>query len=70
MGIYATNYRDRLDISFILYYPQKPLVSTRTAKYTNSEILPAGENATVAIACYGGLTYNPCHSTKLWQVGV
>jgi len=62
MGIYATNYRDRLDISFILYYPQKPMVSTRTAKYTNSEILPAGENAVVAIACYGGLTYNPCHS--------
>mgnify|MGYP000476366140 CR=1 FL=1 len=54
MGIYATNYRDRLDISFILYYPQKPLVSTRTAKYTNSEILPAGENAVVAIACYTG----------------
>jgi DNA-directed RNA polymerase II subunit RPB2 len=54
MGIYATNYRDRLDISFILYYPQKPLVSTRAAKYTNSEILPPGENCTVAIACYTG----------------
>ncbi|NBX75254.1 MAG: hypothetical protein EBQ92_01710, partial [Proteobacteria bacterium] len=54
MGIYATNYRDRLDISFILYYPQKPLVTTRTAKYTNSEILSAGENAMVAIACYTG----------------
>lgn len=54
MGIYATNYRDRLDISFILYYPQKPLVTTRTAKYTNSEILPSGENAMVAIACYTG----------------
>jgi DNA-directed RNA polymerase beta subunit/intein/homing endonuclease len=54
MGIYATNYRDRKDISFILYYPQRPLVSTRSAKYTNSEILPAGENATVAIACYTG----------------
>jgi DNA-directed RNA polymerase II subunit RPB2 len=62
MGIYATNYRDRLDISFILYYPQKALVSTRTAKYTNSEILPAGENAIVAIACYTGLTISPCHS--------
>lgn len=62
MGIYATNYRDRLDISFILYYPQRPLVSTRTAKYTNSEILPAGENAVVAIMCYGGLTISPCHS--------
>lgn len=54
MGIYATNHRDRLDISFILDYPQKPLVTTRTAKYTNSEILPSGENAMVAIACYTG----------------
>lgn len=54
MGVYATNYRDRLDISFILYYPQKPLVTTRTAKYTNSETLPSGENAMVAIACYTG----------------
>lgn len=54
MGIFATNYRDRLDISFILYYPQRPLVSTRSAKYTNSEHLPAGENCMVAIACYTG----------------
>lgn len=54
MGIFATNYRDRLDISFILYYPQRPLVTTRTARYTNSEHLPAGENCIVAIACYTG----------------
>ncbi len=54
MGIFATNYRDRLDISFILYYPQRPLVSTRSAKYTNCEHLPAGENCMVAIACYTG----------------
>uniref|UniRef100_A0A6C0EDK7 DNA-directed RNA polymerase n=1 Tax=viral metagenome TaxID=1070528 RepID=A0A6C0EDK7_9ZZZZ len=56
MGLYATNYRDRLDISYILYYPQKPLVTTRTAKYVGTEILPSGENAMVAIACYTGLT--------------
>jgi DNA-directed RNA polymerase II subunit RPB2 len=54
MGIFATNYRDRLDISYILYYPQRPLVSTLTAKYTGSEQLPAGENSMVAIACYAG----------------
>lgn len=62
MGIYATNYRDRLDISFILYHPQKPLVSTRTSKYTGNEILPSGENAVVAIATYTGLLIGPCHS--------
>ena len=54
MGIYATNYRDRLDISYILYHPQRPLVSTRTARYTNSELLPAGENCIVAISCFTG----------------
>ena len=54
MGIYATNYRDRLDISFILYHPQRALVTTRSAKYTNSELMPAGENCIVAIACYTG----------------
>lgn len=54
MGIFATNYRDRLDISFILYYPQRPLVTTRTSRYTNSEHLPSGENCIVAIACYTG----------------
>ena len=54
MGIYATNYRERLDISYILYNPQKPLVSTRTAKYINNDILSPGENIMVAIACYTG----------------
>jgi DNA-directed RNA polymerase II subunit RPB2 len=54
MGIYATNYRDRLDISFILYHVERPLVTTRTAKYTNSTDLPTGENCIVAIICYTG----------------
>lgn len=54
MGIYATNYRDRLDISYILYHTQRPIVTTRTMKYVNSQILPAGENVIVAIAAYTG----------------
>lgn len=54
MGLYATNYRKRMDISYILYNPQKPLVTTRTAKYVGTEILPSGENVMVAIACYTG----------------
>lgn len=62
MGIYATNYRDRLDISYILYHPQKPLVTTRTSKYIGTDILPAGENCTVAIASYTGLLISPCRS--------
>ena len=54
MGIYTSNYRDRLDISYILYHPQRPLVMTRTSKYMYADILPAGENVVVAIACYTG----------------
>jgi DNA-directed RNA polymerase beta subunit len=54
MGIYASNYRDRLDISYILYHPQKPLITTRTAKYIHTDVLTDGENCIVAIACYGG----------------
>jgi DNA-directed RNA polymerase II subunit RPB2 len=54
MGIYLTNYRDRTDISYILYHPQKPIITTRAAKYIGSEILSAGENVMVAIMCYTG----------------
>jgi DNA-directed RNA polymerase II subunit RPB2 len=54
MGIYASNYRDRLDISYILFHPQKPLVSTRTSKYVYTDVLPSGENVIVAFACYTG----------------
>ena len=54
MGIYLTNYRDRTDISYILYHPQKPIITSRAAKYVGSEILSAGENVMVAIMCYTG----------------
>lgn len=54
MCIYATNYRDRLDIGYILYNPHRPLVTTRSMKYINTDILPYGENVVVAIATYTG----------------
>ena len=54
MGIYLTNYRDRTDISYILYMPQKPLITTRATKYVGSDILASGENIMVGIACYTG----------------
>lgn len=54
MCIYASNYRYRLDTSFILYNPAKPLVNTRTSKYMYNDVLSPGENAVVAIACYTG----------------
>jgi len=54
MGIYISNYRDRLDISYILFHSQKPLVNTMFMKYINTDKLAFGENAVVAIACYTG----------------
>ena len=54
MGIFLSNYRDRTDISFILYHIQKPLVTTRATKYVGSDILSSGENIMVGIACYTG----------------
>ena len=57
MGIYCTVYRSRTDISYVLYHPEVPVVNTRTAKYTYTDILPPGQNAVVAIACYSGLKW-------------
>lgn len=54
MGTYISNWRDRLDISYILYHPQKSLISTRASKYIYGDVLPAGENVVVAIMCYTG----------------
>ena len=55
IGICATNYRNRLDtISHILYYPQKPLVTTRSMPYLHTLDMPSGINAIVAIATYTG----------------
>jgi DNA-directed RNA polymerase II subunit RPB2 len=54
MGIYASNYRYRADISYLLEHCQKALVNTYVSKYTNANILPNGENAIVAIGSYTG----------------
>ncbi len=55
MGIYTSNYQQRMDaIAHILYYPQKPLVATDAMRYMHFNELPAGCNAVVAIMCYTG----------------
>lgn len=54
MGLYISDYRERVDISYILYHSQIPIVTSKSAKYTGSEIFPAGENVIVAIASYTG----------------
>jgi len=54
MGINASNYRHRMDLTYLLYHTQVPLVHTRSSKYTGIQNLPAGENIIVAIATYTG----------------
>lgn len=51
---YCTNYRYRMDISYLLYNPQVPIVHTKTMKYTGIDNMPYGENAIVAVMCYSG----------------
>ena len=55
IGIYATNFNDRIDtMSYVLYYPQRSLVNTRYMEYMHNNDMPNGENLIVAIATYTG----------------
>jgi DNA-directed RNA polymerase II subunit RPB2 len=54
MGIYSTAYKDRMDISQILYNPQIPLTPTKAMKYNGMLDLPYGENVIIAICSYKG----------------
>ncbi len=54
-GLYATNFNQRFDSrSFILFYPQKPLVSTAPYDATGIMNHPSGQNFVVAISTYYG----------------
>ena len=54
IGTYLTSYKDRMDISQILYHPQIPIVTTQAMKYNGCLDLPYGENAIVAVCSYNG----------------
>ena len=69
MGIYATNYKKRLDTNaHILHYTCKPLVNTRIGRLLPSNNIPNGMNVIVAIGSYTG--YNQEDSVILNQSSI
>lgn len=55
IGAIAYNQLNRIDtLLYLMVYPQKPMVKTRTIEMVGFEKLPAGQNATVAVMSYSG----------------
>jgi DNA-directed RNA polymerase III subunit RPC2 len=55
IGAIAYNQFSRIDtLLYLMVYPQKPMVKTRTIELIHYDKLPAGQNATVAVMSYSG----------------
>jgi DNA-directed RNA polymerase beta subunit len=69
LGAYALSFRHRTDtIVHVLDYGQRPLVSTKPAKFMGFDDMPYGMNAVVAILTYTG--YNQEDSVILNQSAI
>jgi len=55
IGSIGYNQLNRVDtLLYLMSYPQKPMVKSKTIEFSNFEKLPAGQNASVAIMSYSG----------------
>jgi len=55
MGVYVTNYENRMDkTAYVLNYPTRPLVDTRTMNLIQLNKIPSGTNVIVAIMTHTG----------------
>ena len=65
MGNIAYNQLNRMDtLLYLLVYPQRPLLTTKTIELVGFDKLGAGQNATVAVMSYSGMLL------LLWAVAV
>lgn len=56
MGNIAFNQHNRIDtLLYLLSYPQRPLLTTRTIELVGFDRLGAGQNATVAVMSFTGV---------------
>jgi len=56
IGYSLTNFNKRMDtFNYILHYPQRPIVYTKSSELLGLNELPAGQNLVIAIACHTGL---------------